>query len=688
MKKEMLLVSAALLLALPLRAEEAGDTFTLGEVTVYAPRAANAVLGGSTITQDEIRQFSRDTLDTAIQLVPGATVSMVGARNETNIWLRGFDRFRVPLYIDGIPVYLPADNRIDFSRFSTSDISEIQVSKGFTSVIDGPGALGGSVNLVSREVAKPFEGDMRIGGSFDDNGAFNGVTTDAFLGTRQGSWYVQAAVSERYRNHFRLSDDYPPGTLENGGNRNHSQSNDYKINLKAGYVPSATDEYSLNFIDQMGSKNNALPDSVIPAGGTVRFWDWPNWDKQSVYYLSTTAIDDAGSYVKVRLYYDRFYNVLKSYDDATYSTRNKPSAFVSTYDDNAYGGSAELDEMLFDGADKLRLSGHFRYDQHNAQQDANAKLNIFYSQPNLRSALNTYSIAIENIYHPTTDWDVIAGVSYDYRELLKAQDFNTFSPVPARPPYGAIFNYPTSNRHAVNPELAVIYRYDDTGSIHASVSQTTRFPTLFELFSSRFGTFTGNPNLGPERSLNWETGIADTVLGTHIGLNLFYDRVTSAIESVGVIFPAPIGATTQNRNIGTEIHQGFEIEASRAVLPNLEVGGNYSYLDREIRNNVQVSTDLPRHKLFLYADWTPLEKLTISANIEYESKRTLQNAVITTRYYRGGDFVLTNVKASYEILTGTSIEGGITNLLDANYAIADGYHSPGRGYVFNVRTSF
>jgi iron complex outermembrane receptor protein len=688
MQKETLLVGAALLLALPLHAEEAGGTFALGEVTVYAPRAANAVLGGSTITQDDIRQFNRDTLDTAIQLVPGATVSMVGARNEANIWIRGFDRFRVPLYIDGIPVYLPADNRIDFSRFSTSDISEIQVSKGFTSVIDGPGALGGSVNLVSREVSRPFEGDMRIGGSFDDNGAFNGVTTDAFVGARQGNWYVQAAVSERYHNHFRLSDDYGPGTLENGGNRNHSQSNDYKINLKAGYVPSATDEYSLNFIDQMGSKNNALPDSVIPAGGTVRFWDWPNWDKQSVYYLSTTSIDDAGSSVKVRLYYDRFYNVLKSYDDATYSTQHKPSAFVSTYDDNAYGGSAELDEMLFDGADKLRLSGHFRYDQHNAQQDANAKLTIFYAQPNLRSALNTYSIAIENIYHPTTDWDVIAGVSYDYRELLKAQDFNTFSPVPARPPYGAIFNYPTSNRHAVNPELAVIYRYDDTGSIHASVSQTTRFPTLFELFSSRFGTFTGNPNLGPERSLNWETGIADTILGTHIGLNLFYDRVTSAIESVGVIFPAPIGATTQNRNIGTEIHQGFEIEASRAMLPNLEVGGNYSYLDREIRNNVQISTDLPRHKLFLYANWTPFGTLTISPNIEYESKRTLQNAVITTRYFRGGDFVLTNVKAKYEILTGTSIEGGITNLLDANYAIADGYHSPGRGYFFTVRTSF
>lgn len=32
--------------------------------------------------------------------------------------MRGFDRFQVPLSIDGIRVYLPSDNRMDYGRFS------------------------------------------------------------------------------------------------------------------------------------------------------------------------------------------------------------------------------------------------------------------------------------------------------------------------------------------------------------------------------------------------------------------------------------------------------------------------------------------------------------------------------------------------------------------------------------------
>ncbi len=63
--------------------------------------------------------------------------------------MRGFDRFRVPLYMDGVRIYLPADNRLDFNRFLTADLSEVQVQKGYVSVLNGPGGLGGAINLVS-----------------------------------------------------------------------------------------------------------------------------------------------------------------------------------------------------------------------------------------------------------------------------------------------------------------------------------------------------------------------------------------------------------------------------------------------------------------------------------------------------------------------------------------------------------
>ena len=73
--------------------------------------------------------------------------------------MRGFNRFEVPLLIDGIRVFLPADNRLDYGRFLTSDIAEIQVAKGYVSVLDGPDGMGGAINLVTRKPTKAVEAE-------------------------------------------------------------------------------------------------------------------------------------------------------------------------------------------------------------------------------------------------------------------------------------------------------------------------------------------------------------------------------------------------------------------------------------------------------------------------------------------------------------------------------------------------
>ena len=304
------------------------NIFTLGEVNASAPAPDSSEIGGSTVTQDDIKQFNRESLDRAIDLVPGASVSNVGGRNERDVWIRGFDRWRVPLTIDGIRVYLPADNRVDFGMFTTSDIAKIQVSKGFTSVIDGPGAMGGSINLVSRKVVKPLESDVRLGAGFDQNGAFNGFLTDAFAGTRQDKWYVQGSITESDQTHYRLSDDYVATTAETGGNRDHSYREDLKVNIKAGFEPSPFDEYSMNFISQTGSKDNAFPD--IP-GATARNWSWPSWDKQSLYWLSKTGLDDKGSYIKVKAFADRFFNALYTWDNANLNTQATTAASSASW---------------------------------------------------------------------------------------------------------------------------------------------------------------------------------------------------------------------------------------------------------------------------------------------------------------------------------------------------------------------
>ncbi|HUI61292.1 MAG TPA: TonB-dependent receptor [Steroidobacteraceae bacterium] len=662
-------------------AAAADDPTQLEEVSVYGTRAGESLpLGGESITQMEIQRFERNTLDQAILLAPGTSVSLVGPRNETNVWIRGFDRWRVPLYQDGIPVYLPVDNRIDFSRFTTLDVAQVQVSNGFASVIDGPGALGGSINLVSRVVSKPVEGSARLGTTLDNAGGDAGTLAELFAGTRQSNWFAQVAGSYDKQDHFRLSDDFVPGTLQGSGDRQGSYHRDYRINLKAGYVPSEDSAYSLNYIDQHGVKDNPVPDSTIPQNllRTVRFWSWPAWNRKSLYWLSQTAIDTAGSYVKVRLYYDRFFNQLDSFDTIAYDTQTLPKSFNSTYDDRAAGGSAELAKNLLGGADTVRMAVHYRWDEHReTESTTNAPGGPWYQQPWEDAQEITGSVAAENIWRPSSGWQVIAGVSYDWRHLIGDSQWVAQG---VTPPFGYSFAYPVANKDAVNGTAAVVYNYSAEGSVHASYADRARFPTLFEMYSTRFGTFRNNPDLQPERAHYGQIGVTDRFFGTQVSLNAFLARITNAIT------PVALGPTlSENENIGVARHAGFEVQLSRPLLQNLSGAMSYSYLARDFLEGGGVPIDTPDSKLFAYLLWNPIASVEIVPSVDIEGRRWLQNALVNTLYYRGGSFTRFDVKASWQPLSSWKVELGCTNLTDRNIVVEDGYHGPGREYFANVR---
>jgi len=654
----------------------------LEEVTVYAAADGGTYIGGESITQDEVRQFNRESLDEALRLVPGASVSSVGARNETNVFVRGFDRWRVTLYQDGIPIYLPVDNRIDFSRFTTADIAAIQVSRGFASVIDGPGAMGGSINLVSRVVSRPTELDARAGLLLDSAGSYAGWSSDLFAGLRRGGAFAQAAGTFSTQSHFRLSNGFDPGTIQPAGDRLQSAHRDYKINLKAGFATQGGSEYAVNYVDQVGRKNNPPPDGSIPASalGRVRYWDWPSWDKKSFYFLARNPLDGRGSYLKTRLYYDKFYNQLYSYDTISYATQNLPKSFDSTYDDRAAGGSVEWSEVLPGGKDTIRAALHHRWDQHNETESTrNAPGAPWYQQPWQTASETTSSLAVENIYRPGAGWQVIAGASFDYRHLIGDSQFVASG---TTPPFGYSFAYPVTDKHAWNGELAVVRQYSDTGSVSFSYAGRARFPTLFEMYSTRFGTFQNNPDLQPERSHYAQVSVADTLQGTRVVVNAFIAKVDDLVTAV------PLSATlSENQNVGTEQREGYEIELSRELLPGLGGGASYSYLVRAVLAGGQLPTDTPARKVFAYLDWRPVRGVQIVPSIDIEGRRWLQSAVNNLVYYRGGDFAAASLKIAYRPSEAFSVEIGSRNVTDQNYVVVDGYHAPGREYFANLRVN-
>lgn len=226
-----------------------GSTFKPGEVEVVVTASLDPVETANTRLQaEEIQQFNRDTAASALELLPGVSV-LHNTRNEDMIFVRGSDSRQVPLFVDGVPAYVPYDGSMDYGRFTTFDLSGIQVAKGFSSITYGANTLGGAINLVTRRPSERFEGDARAG-VFDGGG--RKVALNA--GTNQGSWYLQAGGSYATADSWRMSSHFVPNAREDGGQRGNSDYTDKKASLKVGFTPNEQDEYVLGFMRQRADK--------------------------------------------------------------------------------------------------------------------------------------------------------------------------------------------------------------------------------------------------------------------------------------------------------------------------------------------------------------------------------------------------------------------------------------------------
>lgn len=670
-------------------AQQTGPAFTLGTVVIKARADAQ---GGtsSTVTTEEITRQNRQTLDEALAVVPGVEVGNTGgSRNERLVFVRGFDRFQVPLSIDGIRVYLPADNRLDYGRFLTPDLAEIQVQKGYVSVLNGPGGMGGAINLVTRQPAEAFEGEARLGVEAGNRGDISARTGYLSLGTKQDQFWLQGSYLRRDSDGFYLSRDYTPRPQQGAGLRDYSDSEDSRLNLKAGWTPNATDEYVLTYTRQTGEKN-APYDVDQPIRGVTappgegqswqRDWTWPEWDIDSLAFYSHT---DLGSgYLKTKAYYNRFDNLLSAWDDSTHTSQTERRAFDSRYKDRSWGLSLEGGADI--GDHTLRSAAHFRRDRHESIQFSRPDLGGS-PDPAEISTEETWSLALEDTWQLRDDLRLVSGIGYDRARVLEA---DRISDDPG---------LPTGATNAVNWQLAAIWTPADQGEYHASLSSRTRFPTLFDRYSTRFGTALPNPDLKSERALNAELGYSGDLGPATLDAALFYSKVRDVIQSV------PTGALddegdqiTQNRNVGDGVYKGFEVSANWQLADSLALVANYTYLHRSLTDPLRADyrpTQTPRHNAFVRLDWQATPTLTVSPSVQVSSSRLSESAIqpedpAAIAYTRMGGFALANLDFAWQASDRAEVLVGVRNIFDRNYALVEGYPEAGRSFFLTTALRF
>lgn len=639
-----------------LAAEE--SVFTLGEINVTASALSPSILPSTQIDSEDMRRNDRETVGGALDLAAGVNLSKVGARNEQMVYVRGFDLRQVPLFIDGIPVYVPYDGYVDLGRFNTFDLSRIEVAKGFSSMMYGANTIGGAINLVSRRPSKAFEGEVGAGITMTGDGDTNSYRAYANLGTNQGKWYFQASASYLDQDYFPLSSDFRPVAAENGGNRENSYNRDSKINLKFGLTPNATDEYTVNYIAQHGVKGTP------PYAGTVtgifpRYWRWPYWDKDSLYFLTNTAIGEHS--VKLRVYHDTFKNSLFAYDNANYTSQVKPSSFQSWYDDYTNGMSVEGDFRL-SAANQLKASYHWKEDIHREHN---------WGEPIRHFKDRTQSVSLEDTHAFNNRLSLVSGLGFDKRDTLEAQDYNATTKV--------VSDFVKDDASATNGQIGVFYQTSDTGKLQVSIARKSRFPTIKDRYSYRLGTAIPNPGLKAEQATHYEIGYSGRINHSILGeVHLFYSDITNLIQS-SAIAPSLCSSPpcTQMQNVGKASSSGLELSARGELASHWEFAANYAYLDRRNRSasNIRL-TDAPRHKLFASTTWKPASQWDITASVDALSSRYSSSDGKQT----AAGFAVADLKAGYTLKNGVKVEGGVRNLFDRLYYYTEGFPEAGRTY--------
>ncbi len=644
--------------ALIINAQTAVDTtainnkvYQLGEVTIIK------TIDEESVRSDNMQKNNTNNVASSLKNLPSIILNNSGARNESSVYVRGFDIRSVPVFLDGIPVYIPYDGYVDLARFTTYDISKIDVSKGFSSMMYGANTLGGAINLISLKPTHKLEINSRAGMMSGD-----GYDAKLNIGNNLGKVYFQANFSYLKRDFIPLSANFDTTTLETNYKRDNSFHKDLKTSIKIGFTPNETDEYSINYIYSHGSKGNPVY-LGSDENTRVRFWQWPYWDKQSIYFISAKAIGSK-TYLKVRFYYDKFKNKLSSFDDNTYTSQDRRYAFNSFYDDYTLGGNAELTREL-GSYNTLKISAHLKNDNHSEHNEGDDATHI---------SDNTISFGLEDIFKPTERLTFIPGVSFNIRQSLKAEFYN--------PVDNVISEHPVNTNNALNAQLATYYRFSESILANFNIAYKNRFATMKDRYSYRIGRALPNPELKSERALNLELATTFSV-GQKLSIRpeLFYSRLSNTIQLVSYVQDD----LSQMQNTGSSEFAGADLSIIYQPLENLRFYSVYSYIKRTNLSNPEILfIDVPKNKLFASAEYDIAKKLFLYLSGEVLSERI--NSSDGLRVSSG--YAIANAQVSYRFAKYLSVEAGVNNLFDKNYTIEEGYPEAGQNFYmalnFNI----
>jgi vitamin B12 transporter len=587
----------------------------------------------SVVTSSDIQQRQIRDGGEALRSLPGISVShSAGAGGFSQVRIRGGEGNHTLVLIDGVEANDTFNGEFYFSDLSTSDIDHIEVIRGPQSGLYGSGAIGGVVNVVTRDGRGPLT--ITSMGEAGSLGTYAGS-----LGIAGGNDKVWGAFSlyERTTGGYNIS---PIGGEDDGAQ--------FKaISLRGGamILPGVALDLTLRHSNRRGDRDDQIFDPFTFASDGLQH-DTSSTFQESVWLgsakLTWTSLDGALTQV-VKAARNQTERNDHSYTDTTTSN-------LGLREDYSYAATYRFDTPALLAA------------RHALTALAEHERESF--TPNSDFGFGFAADGIER----TRDLDAAA---FEYRGefadrlflqgTVRHDDSSQF---------GGFDTWRASATVKI-PEIAL--------RPHASYGTGIKLPTMFENFGSIPGSYYANPNLGPERSKGWDVGAEVTLWPGRalVDVTYFNSELTDKIRSFADCRAAPppfFQECTAVNETGISPRQGIEVESHLDLGYGVNVGLAYTYLDakdsrgfQEIRrpkhsgrSDIGYAFDAGRGHLNLSAEYVADN---VDTNFGDFSRVTLD------------PYWLVTIAASYKVMPAVELFGRVENLLDQHYQEVYGFEA-------------
>jgi outer membrane receptor for ferrienterochelin and colicins len=579
------------------------------------------------VTATRLEEPARESL-VKIDVIRRADIERSGARNAAELleeragvnvtrsfagsalWLRGLDPKYTLILVDGDRVPGQINGSIDLTRFTSENIERIEVVRGPGSALYGSDAIGGVVNVITRQSTRPFEAD----------GSFMYGTRNALDASGRIAGQLAKPLRAQVAGGYHRADAFETEAGLHG-----SAFEEATGGLKLWYEPDARD----SLIASADYLRQNFEGTDEGAGGAIL----DRTQLQEQFRASLEHRLQASS--TVQLVSHGTYSLFRD----QYLSDQRGAKDLDQYEDNREH-LAQLTSLLsveFSPAHKTPFGLEHVFQRFDSER-LEHRGNRYRLSPFAQHAWQVWK-------HGGSRFDLVPGVRLD----VDSQ-------------FGTV----------LSPKIALQYTPIEAVVLRASYGRGFRAPSFQELLlrfeNPSVGYFVvGNPKLGAEKSHGVDAGVTWTpVEGLELATTFFRNDLTDMIATVSGRMTTQ-GTMYTYDNLTTAWTMGVESSVSWRLGEMLVVDAGHTFMATHDGENDRVLEGRAKHRLsgavrVAHPSWG----LELGGRIAVELGRVyfVPDARDVERETHAAAFTQLDVRLSKHFTQHLEIAAGVDNLLD------------------------